>query len=89
VVGFEEGDPDRPLITGRVYNPDQMPPLPLPANKTASVIRDHGGNHIRLEGKAGKEQIHLYSPFANTKISLGAPNDGTESLKRPTHTRSK
>jgi len=74
VVSFEEGDPDRPLITGRVYNPDQMPALPLPANKTKCVIRDHGGNHIRMEGASGSEQIHLYSPFAETKLSLGAPN---------------
>ncbi len=74
VVEFLEGDPDRPLISGRIYNADQMPPLPLPANKTKSVIRDHGGNHIRMEGLAGSEQIHLFSPFGNTRISIGAPN---------------
>ena len=75
IVSFLEGDPDQPIITGRVYNADQMPPLDLPANKTKSVIRDHGGNHIRMEGAAGKEQIHFFSPFGNSKISIGAKND--------------
>ena len=31
IVSFLEGDPDRPIIVGRVYNDDQMPPYPLPA----------------------------------------------------------
>ncbi len=38
VVDFLEGDPDQPLITGRVYNAEQMPPWELPANKTQSGI---------------------------------------------------
>jgi Uncharacterized protein conserved in bacteria len=74
VVSFEEGDPDRPLITGRVYNHDQMPPLPLPAGKTQSAITDYGGNKIIMEGDGGKQQIRIFSPHSNTKISLGAPN---------------
>src|SRR5262249_26117833 len=52
IVEFEEGDPDRPLITGRVYNAECMSPLELPANKTKSAIRDHGGNEIIMEGAA-------------------------------------
>jgi len=76
IVEFLEGDPDQPLVTGRVYNAENMPPLELPANKTKSIIRDHGGNQIRMEGAKGSEQIHLFSPFGKTKISIGAPNDG-------------
>jgi len=71
VVLFEEGDPDRPLVAGRVYNPDQMPPLPLPANKTKSAIRDHGGNEIIMEGAGGKQQIRLHSPTHDTTMTLG------------------
>ena len=50
----------------------------LPANKTKSIIRDHGGNEIIMEGKDGVQQIRLFSPTANTKISLGAPNQPHE-----------
>ena len=38
LVDFLEGDPDRPIIIGRVYNADQMPPCELPANQTQSGI---------------------------------------------------
>jgi len=71
IVAFEEGDPDRPLITGRVYNPDQMPPVELPAGKTKSVIRDHGGNEIIMEGAGGSQQMRLYSPTHETALTLG------------------
>ena len=39
VVDFLEGDPDRPIITGRVYNAEQMPPYDLPANMTQTGIK--------------------------------------------------
>jgi type VI secretion system secreted protein VgrG len=71
IVEFEEGDPDRPLITGRVYNAERMPPLELPANKTKSAIRDHGGNEIIMEGDPGKQQMRLFSPTHNTTVTLG------------------
>lgn len=76
VVDFIEGDPDRPIITGRVYHGANMPANALPGEKTKSVIRDHGGNHIIMEGEAGKEQIHMLSPYGDTRLSLGAPNLG-------------
>ena len=39
IVDFLEGDPDQPIITGRVYNAEQMPPYDLPANTTQSGIK--------------------------------------------------
>src|SRR6185503_10241003 len=59
IVEFLEGDPDRPIITGRVYNADQVPPYALPANKTQSGHKSRsskGGstanfNEIRFEDK--------------------------------------
>ncbi|MFW5740201.1 MAG: type VI secretion system tip protein TssI/VgrG, partial [Myxococcota bacterium] len=39
IVEFLEGDPDRPLVTGRVYNADNMPPYALPSNQTQSGIK--------------------------------------------------
>ena len=69
VVDFLEGDPDQPLITGRVYNAEQMPPWDLPANATQSGIltrSSKGGgygnaNAIRFEDKQGAEQLWLHA----------------------------
>jgi type VI secretion system secreted protein VgrG len=66
VVDFLEGDPDRPLITGRVYNADEMPPYELPAEKTKSTTKTNssiggkGFNEIRFEDKKGEEQIFVH-----------------------------
>jgi type VI secretion system secreted protein VgrG len=65
IVDFLEGDPDRPIIVGRVYNADQMPPYTLPDEKTKSTVKTFsskgggGFNEIRFEDKKGKEQIFI------------------------------
>src|SRR5579864_4675968 len=67
VISFLEGDPDRPLITGRVYNADQTTPYALPDHQTVSTFMSKsskGGasgnyNEIRFEDKAGAEQIFI------------------------------
>jgi type VI secretion system secreted protein VgrG len=69
IVDFLEGDPDRPLITGRVYNADQMPPYALPGNMTQSGIKSRsskGGspanyNELRFEDLKGSELITLHA----------------------------
>ena len=71
IVEFLEGDPDNPLVTGRVYNVDNMPPVALPAGKTQSVIRDHGANRIVMEGVDGKQKITMYLPASNTWVTIG------------------
>lgn len=63
IVDFLEGDPDKPIIIGRVYNADHMPPYKLPDEKTKSVIKTHsskgggGCNEIRFEDLKDKEQL--------------------------------
>ena len=59
VVSFLEGDPDRPLVTGRVYNADSMQAVALPTNKTHSAWRDHSGNEILMEGKGGVQDVRI------------------------------
>jgi type VI secretion system secreted protein VgrG len=71
IVQFLEGDPDSPLITGRVYNAENMPPVELPGGKTQSIIRDHGANEILMEGDGGKQRITMYSPHSETFFSMG------------------
>jgi len=67
VVTFLEGDPDRPLITGSVYNAAAPPPYELPANATRSGIKSlsskggGGFNEIRFEDLAGKEEIFIHA----------------------------
>jgi type VI secretion system secreted protein VgrG len=69
VVDFLEGDPDRPLIIGRVYNAEQMPPYTLPGDQTISGVKSRsakgGGadnyNEIVLEDKKGSEFIRIHA----------------------------
>jgi type VI secretion system secreted protein VgrG len=66
VVEFLEGDPDKPLVIGCVYNAKNMPPYPLPGQKTRSTWRSdtHGGsgfNEIRYEDQSGQEEIWIHA----------------------------
>ena len=66
IVDFLEGDPDRPVITGRVYHANNMPPYGLPSEKTKSTIKSNsslgggGSNEFRFEDKKGSEEIFLH-----------------------------
>ncbi|NOZ53766.1 MAG: type VI secretion system tip protein VgrG [Gammaproteobacteria bacterium] len=69
IVDFVDGDPDRPIITGRVYHGINMPPYNLPAEKTKSTIKTRsspGGtaenfNELRFEDKKGEEEIYIHA----------------------------
>ena len=61
IVSFLEGDPDRPLITGRVYNGENHKTMKMPDNKTQSGLKDHSGNEILMEGKSGSEDIRVHA----------------------------
>jgi len=82
IVGFLEGDPDQPIITGRVYNAEQMPPYPLPENRTRTGIKTRsskGGtpenfNEIRFEDKKGEEQLFIH---AERNQDIEVENDET------------
>lgn len=67
IVQFVDGDPDRPLVTGCVYNADHALPYDMPAEKTKSTIKSQsslgggGFNEFRFEDKAGSEEIFLHA----------------------------
>jgi type VI secretion system secreted protein VgrG len=80
IVEFLEGDPDRPIITGCVYNFDNQVPFELPANMTQSGIRSRstkGGtssnyNELRFEDKKGSEQVSLQAEKDLDSLVKGA-----------------
>ena len=82
IVDFLEGDPDCPIITGRVYNAEQMPPWELPGNKTQSGILTRStlngasanANAIRFEDKKGSEQLWIH---AEKNQDIEVENDET------------
>jgi type VI secretion system secreted protein VgrG len=65
IVTFIDGDPDRPLVTGAVYNAEQTVPYALPGQQTKSTIKTNsskgggGFNELRFEDKKGKEEIFI------------------------------
>jgi type VI secretion system secreted protein VgrG len=65
IVDFLEGNPDRPIIVGHVYHGTNVPPYPLPAEKTKSTFKSRstpggdGFNELRLEDQKGHEEIFI------------------------------
>jgi type VI secretion system secreted protein VgrG len=89
VVDFIEGDPDRPLITGRVYNAGQMPPWDLPGKMMVSGYKSNstkgggGYNEISFDDTKGTELINVHAQYDQQKkvehderVAIG--NDRTE-----------
>ncbi|MEM6656997.1 MAG: type VI secretion system tip protein TssI/VgrG [Pseudomonadota bacterium] len=76
VIQFEEGDPDRPICTGMLYNADTMPPYTLPANQTQSGIKTRsskGGsaemfNELMFEDKKGEELVRFQAQKDHEKL---------------------
>jgi len=85
VIDFLEGDPDRPLIVGRIYNAEQMPPYTLPDNSTQSGLKSRSSksgstdnfNEIRFEDKKGSEQLYVH---AEKDMLTEVENDDTQSV---------
>jgi type VI secretion system secreted protein VgrG len=90
VVDFLEGNPDEPIIIGSVHNGENVPPYPLPADKTRSTIRSRstpggqGHNEIRFEDRSGQEQLSLR---AQKDHELEVLNDRTEHIGQDDHRR--
>ena len=84
LVTFLEGDPDRPIVTGSVYNATQVVPYALPAEQTKSTIMTNsskgggGSNEIRFEDKKGSEELYLHAQMTMTTL---VEKDRTETIK--------
>ncbi len=88
LVHFLEGNPDEPIITGCVFNPQAMPPYTLPDEKTKSTIKTNsskgggGFNEFRFEDKKGSEQIFIH---AEKDQDIRVKNDCKELIKHDRH----
>jgi type VI secretion system secreted protein VgrG len=88
LVDFLEGDPDQPIITGLVYNADNMPPYKLPDEKTKSTIKTNssiggnGFNEIRFEDEKDKEQIFIHG---QRNLDLRVKSDRREWIGNEQH----
>ena len=82
LVSFLDGDPDRPIITGSVYNAEQTVPYALPGAATKSTMKsysskdgpDNAGNEIRFEDKKGDEELYIH---AEKDFNIVVINDQT------------
>jgi type VI secretion system secreted protein VgrG len=85
IVDFLEGDPDRPIITGRVYNAEQVPPYPLPNQGTLSGLKTRsskGGstdnfNEIRFQDLKGSEELYIHAEKDKNEV---VENDNSEKI---------
>jgi type VI secretion system secreted protein VgrG len=88
VVEFLEGDPDQPLITGRVYNAVNKVPYKLPDMKTISGTKTNtskgggGFNEIRFEDKKGEEQIFIHG---QKQLDIRIKEDAYELIGKTRH----
>jgi type VI secretion system secreted protein VgrG len=88
IVDFIEGDPDRPLIIGRVYNGSNLVPYELPAHKTKSTIKSNssmggnGYNELRFEDEKKREQIFMH---AERNMDVHVKNDSFENILHDRH----
>ena len=76
IVDFLNGDPDYPIVVGRVHNADEMPAWQLPEQKHLAGLRSRelkGGqsNHLALDDTSGKIQVQLKSDHQSSSLSLG------------------
>ncbi|MGK4005063.1 type VI secretion system tip protein TssI/VgrG [Sorangium sp. So ce1036] len=77
VFSFLGGDPDRPVISGVV--PNALTPSPITSgNHTKNVIQTGGRNRLELEDRAGQQRVTLSTPYSNTYLRMGSPNDDHE-----------
>lgn len=88
IVSFLEGDPDRPIITGRVYNGDNLPPYDpkqfgtVATWKTNSSKGGGGFNELRFEDKKDEEQVFVH---AQKNMDIRVLNDRFETVVHDRH----
>jgi type VI secretion system secreted protein VgrG len=83
IVDFLEGDPDQPIITGRVYNHENQPPFGFPAGAVLSGVKSDthkgdGFNEMSFDDTAGKERVYIHGQYNMDTMVL---HDQTSTVK--------
>lgn len=94
VISYVDGDPDRPLVTGSVYNAENTTPVTLPGMQTQSTIKSRSskqgsaGNELRMEDKKDAEEFYFH---AQKDMKVEIENDLSTNLLKgsETHTLEK
>jgi len=90
IVEFLEGDPDRPIVMGSVYNAENVPPCALPGQKIMTAIKSNsspgggGSNEIRLDDSKGQEGMTIHAQYdctENVGHDRGTTIGNNETLK--------
>ncbi len=74
-VAHVNGDVDRPIILGALFNPASPSPVTA-ANPSQNVLRTHAGNELLMEDRKGEERIELFTPERRNRLALDAHADG-------------
>ncbi|MCL1122974.1 type VI secretion system Vgr family protein [Shewanella surugensis] len=87
IVSFIEGDPDQPIITGRVHNAVNLPPYPLPEHQSRMVLKTQthkgeGSNELYFDDEVGEEEIYLH---AQKDMNTLVENDHLQDIKHDQH----
>jgi type VI secretion system secreted protein VgrG len=82
IVDFLEGDPDQPIITGRVYNAENQPPFGFPAGAVLSGYKSQthkgaGFNEMSMDDTAGKERVFIHGQY---NMDTVVENDQTSTI---------
>jgi type VI secretion system secreted protein VgrG len=84
LVEFLDGNPDRPLVTGCVYNGNNRPPYDMPAGKAKTTLKSQsspgggGSNELRFDDGAGSEEVYFH---AQKDFNEVVENDHTSTVK--------
>ena len=79
LVGFVNGDPDRPVIVGAAPNPATVSPVAV-RNQTQNVLRTGSNNEMVIEDLREHERIRIHTPHAATTLQLGSPDEAEEGV---------
>jgi len=92
IIQYVDADPDQPMITGRTYCGNQLPPYDLPKHKTRMTIKSQthkgkGFNELRFEDELGKEEVFIHAQRDQNNIvghdeTTRVGNDRTERVER-------
>ncbi|MEM9692941.1 MAG: type VI secretion system tip protein TssI/VgrG, partial [Myxococcota bacterium] len=79
LLGFVDGNPDRPLIVGTAPNPENASPVDAD-NYSQNILRTKSGNELVIEDELGRERVRIHSPHSASTLQLGSVDEPEEGI---------